>query len=166
MIKCEPLCKDNDYVKCEPLCKDKEYVKTPLYGKCTIDCGCTIVLFDGKHFCSSFGTVEFKNEGDCDIEIFKNQLPCPVATIPPGACFSLASTPLEEIIVKCKRICKCTKCSDSCDCNKCSENYSCGTSKGWSKCNYNKCSCDKCILCYKGWVCSKIPNVDCPEMCC
>lgn len=147
MIECEPL-----FIK-----KDKEYVKTPLYGKCKVECGCTILLFDGKCFCSSFGTVEFKNEGACEVEIYVNKLPNPVSLIPPGGCFNLASTPLNRIVVKCSKVCECTKCKEIC-------NYS--TSKGWSNCNYNKYNCNKCVLCYKGWVCSKIPDVDCPEMCC
>ncbi|MDP0488415.1 MAG: hypothetical protein Q7K36_02775 [Fusobacterium sp. JB020] len=146
-------------LECEPLCieKNKEYVKTHLCGNCKIKCGYTIILFDGKCFCDSFGTIEFKNEGDCEIQIYVNQLPDPVSIIPPDGCFYLASTPLNKIIIKCKKICECTNCQ---------ETSTCTLSKGWPNCNCDKCSHDKCILYYKGWIYSKITDIDCPEICC
>lgn len=155
MINRKPLCKGKEDKE------DKKYIKTPLCGKLEMECGCTTVLFDGRCFCNSIGKIQFENKGDCTVEIYKNQLSTPISIIPPGSDFYLVSTPLDKIVVKCREICKCNTCSDCCGCNTCSETYNCGTSKGWSTCNYNKCHCDKCILCYKGWVCSKI----CDDLC-
>lgn len=161
--------------QCKDYAKKKEiqHIKIPLYGTVNTCCNKEFVICDCKCF-ESFGTITFKNEGYCEVEIFKNNLIHPVAVVVPGASFTLVSNPFYRIVAKCKDSCSynkfieckkyehCKRYKSTCCYNECQKDYEWGNE--WGKCecytiDKERYDCHKCALCYKGFVCTELEGV-------